>query len=75
MAKYMYDSENFPILFENSEVVIFKNPSNEIFIQEKKFGSEMRMNFDDGIQFTSQCRVEPYRTPTSMIGWRIKKSW
>lgn len=25
--KVMYGSENFPILFENNEVVIFKNPS------------------------------------------------
>lgn len=30
------------------------------------------MNFDDGIQFTSQgCRVDPFST-NGLIGWRVK---
>jgi hypothetical protein len=68
------DQDPFPVLYENRNVVIYTNGSNEIFIKEKNTLSEMRMNFDNGIQFTAQGHyVEPYSTATGLIGWRVKK--
>lgn len=28
------ESENFPILYENVDIVVFKNPAGEIFVQK-----------------------------------------
>jgi len=65
----------FPILYEDGVFRIYKNPTNEIFIEEKESGTTIRMNpychGNGGIQFTTGgCVVEPIMV-NHMIGWRV----
>jgi hypothetical protein len=39
-----YDGTQFPILFENSEVIVYKNSSDEIFIETKHAKVTMRVS-------------------------------
>ena len=43
MAKYFNDDEFLPILFKNSEIVVYKNTSDEIFVRIKANGVEIRI--------------------------------
>ncbi len=67
-------SDSSSIIGETSEVLIYKNPCDEIFIQDKKSGTTIRLNacpdLNGGLQFTSDGRVEPFRV-SNMIGYRI----
>ncbi len=69
---YGHKCEAFPILYEDSRVQIFKNPSNEIFIEDIRSGATIRLSSypHGGLQFTTDGLVEPIRI-TNTIGWRI----
>ena len=73
-TKYKIDGKNFPILFEDGRVQVYKNPTNEIFVMDIQSGVTIRINSylysDGGLQFTTDGRVEPVRV-ANMIGWRV----
>ena len=73
-AKFKHGSESFPILFEDGRVRVYKNPTNEIFVEDIQSGATMRISsygyLDGGLQFTTDGRVEPIRV-SNMIGWHV----
>ncbi len=72
-TKFKHGSESFPILFEDGRVRVYKNPTNEIFVENIRSGLTMRISaslYDDGLQFTADGRVEPILV-NGMIGWRV----
>ena len=73
-AKHKFGNEGFPILFENGPVRVYKNPSNEIFVEDIRSGATMRINsyphLEGGLRFTTDRRVEPVQV-NGMIGWRV----
>ena len=67
------NSGDFPILFEDGDKRVFKNPANEIFVEDVRSGVTMRINshgHGEGLQFTTIGRVEPV-TVNGSIGWRV----
>jgi hypothetical protein len=68
------DATSFSILHEDNEIRVYKNSSNEIFVEDRKSGTKMRIHSysgpKGGLQFTTTALVEPIRV-TNMIGWRI----
>ncbi len=72
--KYMYGDEQFPILYENDEIRIFKNPSNEIFVESVKACAEsrIRINISGGnLLFTTNQDVRPI-PHNNMVAWLIE---
>lgn len=71
-TRFKHGSESFPILFEDGRVRVYKNPTNEIFVEDIMSGVTMRINYshDGGLQFTADGRVEPIHI-NGMIGWRV----
>jgi len=65
--------EQFPIHYEDGEIRIYTNPSNEVFIEDKKSGVQMRLNSHytgkGGLQFTTNALVEPFHA--HMLGWKL----
>jgi len=74
VARFKYDSKQFPILFEDGRVRVYKNPTNDIFVEDIRSGATIRINsyphVDGGLQFTADGRVEPVLV-NNMIGWRV----
>lgn len=70
--KYKHGSENFPILYEDTRVRIYKNPSDEIFVESISSNVAMRISplRGVGLMFTTKERVEPTWI-NNMIGWVI----
>lgn len=66
--------DQFPEIYNDGEVRIYRNPSREIFIEDVRSGAKIRLKsypyLDGGLQFTSDGRVEPIRV-SNMIGWRV----
>ena len=76
-AKLMREIKaNFPILYDDGRVRVYKNPTNEIFVEDIRSRVTMRINSyscpdeDGGLQFTTVGRVEPVRVHGT-IGWRV----
>lgn len=72
-TRLKHGSESFPILFEDGHVRVYKNPTNEIFVEDVRSGTTMRINsysHGEGLQFTTDGRVEPTHV-NGMIGWRV----
>lgn len=73
-TKDKFGGDQFPILFEDGRVRVYKNPTNEIFVEDIRSGATMRINsyphLDGGLQFTTDGRVEPVQV-NGMIGWRV----
>ena len=71
-AKYLHGDENLPLLYEDEFVWVYKNPSNEIFVENIRSGVKMRINpsYDGGLQFSAVGRVEPTLI-NNMPGWRV----
>ena len=64
-------TEQFPILFQGKGLRIYKNPRDEVFVEEIDSGVTMRCNArHGGIEFTTDGRVEPIQV-SSLIGWRV----
>lgn len=65
-----------PILFEDSRVRVYKNPTNDIFVEDIRSCVTMRIRshqyLGGGLTFTTNtgARVEPVLT-NNMIGWRV----
>lgn len=67
--------ESFPVVFENDRIQIYRNPSNEIFVENKGSGVKIRISADkDVLQFTTHDRIEP-TIVANMIGWRISSRY
>lgn len=68
---FKFDSEQFPILAEVRGVRIYKNPTDEIFIENIETGVTIRLKASRcGLEFTTDGLVQPIRV-TNMIGWHI----
>lgn len=68
-----FENSDFPILFEDGNKRVYKNPRNEIFVEDVRSGVTMRINshgHGEGLEFTTDGRVEPIRIG-GMIGWRV----
>ena len=67
--------EQFPTLFKQGNLRVFKNPSNEVFVEDLKSGAQIRINAETrgkgGLEFTANQLVEPTVVNGSMIGWRV----
>ena len=77
VKKMAQSDEQFPVLFENSVLRVHRYYTNEIFIEDKQSGAEMRIGLcqsGEGLQFTTSSMVEPIRI-TNMIGWRVGPRW
>ena len=64
--------EQFPVLYENGLIRVYRNPTGEIFVQHEETNVTMRIHSvrGEGLQFTTAGRVEPVRV-TNMIGWKV----
>ena len=66
--------EDFPILYEDGCLRVYKNPTNEIFVEDLRSHTTIRINqchhLCGGLQFTVDGRVEPIQV-NGMIGWRV----
>lgn len=70
-GKLNHTDPNFPILYEDERTRVFKNPTNEIFVEDIRSGAMMRFSpYPGGLQFTTQGIVEPVQI-NNMIGWRV----
>ena len=73
-TKHMHGSESFPILFEDGRVRVYKNPTNEIFVEDVQSGTTMRINqyphLNGGLRFTTEGLVEPVLYHGN-IAWRV----
>ena len=62
------------LIYEDGSLRIYKNPTNEIFVEDKETKASMRISSyphcGKGLQFTTSELVEPIRV-TNMIGWRV----
>lgn len=72
----MDSNKNFPILFEDGCVRVYKNPMNEVFVNDIRSGATMRISsyphLGNGLQFTTDGWVEPIQV-NGMIGWRVSR--
>jgi hypothetical protein len=74
-TKDRFGSDQFPILFEDGRVRVYKNPTNEVFIEDVRSGTTMRINaygHGEGLQFTAVGDVRP-TVVNGMVGWRISR--
>lgn len=73
--KFVYGNEGFPVLYDNGQIRVYKNPTDEVFVEDLKSGMTMRINsyhhIAGGLQFTTEGRVEPVRV-SNTIGWSIR---
>jgi hypothetical protein len=64
----------FPEIYSDGIVRIYRNPSREIFVEDVRSGTKIRPSScpyaGGGLQFTTDSLVEPVRV-TNMIGWRV----
>jgi hypothetical protein len=72
--KQRYGTEEFPVRIEKRGLRVFENPSGELFVEDIRSGTQMRMSSyphgKGGIEFTTDQLVEPIRV-TNTIGWRV----
>lgn len=72
--RFVGGNKNFPILYEDGCLRIYKNPSSEIFVEDMRSRATMRISSygysDGGLQFTTDGQVGPIRL-SNMIGWRV----
>ena len=74
-AEFGPGSESFPILYQDGQVRVYRNPTREIFVEDIQSGAAMRISsygHGEGLQFTADGRVEPIQT-NGMIGWRVSR--
>lgn len=74
--KFAHNSEQFPIFYYDGKIRIYKNPSNEIFVEDLDSRVSMRISqYPDGrrgLRFTTDHLVEP-TVMNGMIGWRVSR--
>ena len=71
--KDRFGSDQFPVLFEDGIKRVYLNPTNEIFVEDIRSGTTMRISshgHGEGLQFTDNGRVEPTQI-NGMIGYRV----
>ncbi len=73
MPKHRLNEEQFPALFDDGKIRVYKNPCNEIFVQNVATGATMRINSDrQGLTFTAFSHsVQPVVVAGS-IGYAIR---
>lgn len=66
----------FPELSNDGRLRVYKNPSNEIFVEDIRSGATIRIgaypHLDGGLQFTTDGRVDPVQVH-GMIGWCVTR--
>lgn len=75
MAQTSQQEEQFPELFNDGRMRVFKNPSNEIFVENVATGAQMRISSNvRGLGFTTfgGSRVQPTVVAGS-VGWEVVK--
>jgi len=76
-GKFWHGNEGFPILFEDGNLRVYKNPTNEVFVEEVASGVTIRINAYPyargcGLQFTTDALVEP-TVVNNTIGWAVRR--
>ena len=74
-TKDRFGSDQFPVLFEDGRVRVYKNPTNEVFVEDIRSGATMRISshgHGEGLQFTVNGRVDPIQV-NGMIGWHVSR--
>ena len=76
-TKFRLGDNQFPIICEEGNIRIYKNPAGELFVEEllpNGGGVTLRFNPSSrcGLQFTTNELVEP-EIVGSMIGWHITR--
>lgn len=71
-TKDRFGGDQFPILFEDGEKRVYKNPTNEIFVEDVRSGATMRINSRGGLLFTVTGDVRP-TVVNGMIGWHVSR--
>jgi len=71
-TKCKHGNNQFPIHYEGGSLLVYTNPSGELFVEDIRTGVKMRISpsYPGRLQFTTDGRVEPIQV-TNMIGWRI----
>lgn len=73
-VKYAHGSEHLPIIYEDVCLLVYKNPSGDIFLEDLRSGVTMRVMscpFSVGLQFTTQGIVEPIPSDDT-IAWTVR---
>jgi hypothetical protein len=70
--KYWHGYKEFPILYEDMEIRVFKNPSNEIFVENRRSGLQMRIKAESSGEFIfiTNGVLDPIQI-NNTIGWRV----
>ena len=67
-------NEQFPVLYADGELVVYKNPTREIFVKDKRTGTTLRIKpcryGKGGLEFTTDQLVLPFQV-NGMIGYRV----
>ncbi len=62
------------VLFQRSGIKVYRNATDEIFVEDIATGATMRIGLyqghGGGLSFTTDGIVEPHCV-TNMIGWRV----
>lgn len=58
MTEFAHNDKNFPVLFESREYLIYKNPSDEVFIYFERSGATLRFS-GDKFTFGSDVEIRP----------------
>lgn len=73
-AQYKGENVNFPILFNDGGLQVFKNLLNELFVEDMKSGVTIWIKpssfKDGGLEFTTKHLVEPILA-NGMIAWVV----
>lgn len=74
-VKYYQGNPYLPILFENDEILVYTNSSNEISVVDVKSGITIRVSAyhreGNGLQIATTGLVEPILV-NGMIRWRVR---
>lgn len=74
-TKDRFGSDQFPILFEDGRVRVYKNQTNEVFVEDVQSGATMRINsygHGEGLQFTAVGDVRP-TVINGIVGWHVSR--
>jgi hypothetical protein len=71
--RYLHGNEQFPILHEDDRLRVYKNSSNEIFVEDVRSGVSARIISTGlkGFSFVTGGLVEPIQI-NDMIGWYVR---
>lgn len=75
-TKYWNDDKNFPIIYENRSIRIYKTAGDDILVEDIESNITMRIGIQQypgsGLQFTTDELIDPFGR-NNKIFWAIKK--